>query len=413
MNLHIPFNELGDGEKLAQHKEQILEAFIHTPENPDLYIIWASILLNEGKPREALHYAKTGIGFNPSFIGHYVTLAGCYQALGDDNKAFDILLWAYSKAKDIPAINWNLSLMLLQRGEWQLGYELYRWRKIHLHGHNRTLKPEWDRSISTSGQKLLVWCEQGLGDIVMMFRYIKEIKKKYNFSEIALEVPDSLYLLFSRHMEGLDGIYIRQNDFHSEYNFDQHCCLMDLPYYLGANVTGTPYLQPNPQYLNQWKSTITENELKGPNIGICWYGSVGHKNNTKRSAKLSDFAALGGLGNIFAVQQDRHNTPDFDIPDELKGMLNPTEGMINADFTTGLLANMDFVVTIDSFVAHLSGALGVKTYLILPYQNEWRWQTGVGKSIWYDSVEMIKQDKPGDWLGVMEKVKCLIQAGQH
>lgn len=416
-NILIPLNELHKPEQILKYESKVLEALIETPENPDVYIIWSLIQLHKGNLEEALKYAKIGIGFQPTFAGHYVTLSAIYNALGDSEKSYELLEFAANLSSHVPSVNWNLSLALLERGkEWARAWNLYRWRRIHLPGQLRTVLPEWNGdNPKTPDVKLLIWCEQGLGDIVMMFRFVKEVAVNFNFGEIALEVPDELYTLFCRHTEGIDQIYVRRADFHTEFPFDYHCSIMDLPYLLGIDnpefVDSKPYLTPSPLSITQWETTITENKLEGSNIGICWYGSTGHANNLKRSAALSDFESLKELGNIFAVQKDQHDIPEFDVPEGFP-LLNPTQGMVNADFTSGLLATLDYVVTIDSFIAHLAGALGVKTYLILPEVSEWRWQGGKGKCIWYDSVEMFKQNPGETYKSVIERVTAAIKQDQ-
>lgn len=378
------------------------------PENPDNYIVWAVICMQEGKLDEALAAAKIGIGFNPDTVGHYVTLSSIYAAMGDKVKARSILADAYKKCVDVPSINWNYSLALLEAGFWKLGWDLYRWRKVYLPGHIRFLQPEWNKDCKddVTGKRLLVWSEQGLGDNVMMFRYLKQLKEKFGFGEVILECSDELYTLFCRHTTGIDDIYVRRVDWHTPHKFDYHCSMLDLPYSLELrpeDESGEAYLTPSPVTKELWTNTIKENKLKGKNIGICWQGSVGHANNKNRSLALKEFAPLFALGNIFAVQKETQDSPEFDPPEGCQ-LLGTQEGIVNADFTSGLLCSLDCVVTIDSFVAHLAGSLGVKTYLILPHSTEWRWMGGEGKSVWYKSVEMIRQPKRNDWASVIKEV---------
>jgi len=409
--MFIPISDLHKPEVLAHYKPHAERALMETPNNPDIYIVLACIYLHEQEYEKALGFAKQAIGFRPDYAGHYVTLAGILGNMGRFEEAGEALEKGFLLGKNVPSLNWNYSLWLLQHGHFQLGWDLYRWRKVQLTGFRRTLDPEWKKGDPIKGfGRLLLWCEQGYGDIIMMLRFVKYIKQYLGFKEVHFEVPAELYTLACRHTEGIDSVYIVRADLHTPIEFDHHMSIMDLPYNLGIiseeEFNGnSPYIIPRQDVIDEWKNCFEKDpEVNGKKrIGLCWRGSPGHVNDKNRSAKLQDFHPLVKDQNnvLFALVKEGQD----DVPKEMESRLkNISGGLINADYTTGAIGAMDCIVTVDTFVAHLAGAMGKKVYLLLPFAQEWRWKDGIGTSYLYNTVEMFKQVDPGDWSTPIRKV---------
>jgi tetratricopeptide (TPR) repeat protein len=424
MNIHLTPSDLNNPAAVLKYKDAVAEALIDTPENPNVYILQAVVLMHEEKFEEALAYAKQGVGFDPTNAGHHVTLAAIHDKMGDREKSFNTLAHAYQMNKSCPALNWNFSLALLAEGMFQKGFDLYRWRRVHQPGHLRSIQPDFDHykcnQKNLKDSTLLIWCEQGLGDIVMMFRFVKHMKKQWGFKNVIFEVPDELYTLFSRLDTGVDQLYVRRSDMHCPFPFHYHCSVMDLAYNLNIGREedwegSTPYITPNLTVAAQWEKAFAEDPtVQKTKIGICWSGTNKHPNDKNRSAQLKDFHPLNELGSVVGLQRDCVGDGRDDKPKDMS-VLNCTPGMVNADFTTGLIHCLDYVVTVDTFIAHLAGAMGKKVYLLLPFVHEWRWGTGENECYLYKNTEFIKQTTPGDWsepiAEVVKRIKCHTQLG--
>jgi len=403
--MKLPVSDLNNPQKLIQCEPFIEESIVQNPENPDAYIVKAAILLYKEEFDEALYYANKAIGFNPTNAGVYVTKAAVLSNMGYHEQAGESLKEGRNHSHDCPSLNWNYALWQLQNKNFAVGWNMYRWRKVHTPGHIRTLEPEWNFNIKNKhNSTLFVWGEQGLGDQIMFFRFLKQIKGTFGFKRIILECNPELYTLFYNNKNNVDDVIAHRSDFHIPFHYDYHCSLADLPYNLGIctedDMDGKRrYLVADNKVRERFKQSFASLNTKGPKIGICWQGNPGHSNDKNRSAKLDDFEPLKQFGPLVALQKD----VQCSVPEGME-LMALHDGMINADYTAAIISELDVVVTIDSFIAHLAGALGKKTYLLLPYIHEWRWADGKGSSYLYEDVQLVKQTIRGSWKEPIETV---------
>lgn len=407
--MKISVQDFNNPDSFEKYVPILTQRLITEPDNPDIFTALAAIFCRHGKYTEALDFCKRSIGLKPQFAGNYVALSGVYGALGEWEKAGDVLRYGLSISENVPSLYWNYSLHLLQHDQWEKGWEYYQYRKVHLPGHRRLLQPEYDPKDSPTGKTLLIWCEQGLGDHIMMFRFVKEAKERLGFQNVIFECEPEMTGLFQNNHNGeLDIVYSRSADFNTPFEFDEHLSIMDLPRYFQLKsireVDGSPFINPNPLCQGAWKEAFKD--VKGKKIGICWCGSPSHPNDFNRSSTLKDFQQLEKVGTIISLVRDKREC-DTEAAKE-KDLLDASGGFSNVDALGACLAELDVVVTVDTLVAHLAGAMGIETYLLLPYANEWRWQFGDGSTKWYDSVTMIKQETAGDWSKPIEKCLTLL-----
>jgi hypothetical protein len=171
---------------------------------------------------------------------------------------------------------------------------------------------------------------------------------------------------------------------------------MDLPYFFHECIPlfQNAYLETPPSIDETWSNLLKPYENKI--IGINWRGSAGHPNDRNRSANIGVFEPLSKAGTLISLDLEEPPQTSFDV-------LNACGGFVSAEYTASLITQLDVVVTVDSFIAHLAGSLGIKTFILLPLQNEWRWGNGETQ-IWYNSVTLVKQTTKGDWTGPIQKV---------
>ena len=405
-DMQISLAQLNDKNFMLSIEKDVDERLLTGFDQPDLYVVKATILAFKGEIQEAIKMAKFAVGLSPKSWGYYVTLGALIGATGNWRESMRLYEFAAKNTKNVPGLNWNLSMCYLKDGQFEKGWDLYRYRKISESPTKRLLQEEWDKSKPVGNNTtLFIWCEQGLGDCVMNFRYIYDLKDWFGFKKIVLECPSPLYQLFVENMrDEIDEVYVHQPDFSTPFDFDEHCSIMDIPYNLGIcsvrqHNGNKPYLKENDFYRAEWEKNMDKEGKQ--RIGICWAGNPTHKNDKNRSAKLENFLPLAECGTLYSFMlptAEPQDSKGVDIKD-----VGP--GLANGAITASCLACMDVIVTVDSFIAHLAGALGLRVALILPFDCEWRWGTGEGASYLYPNVRMYKQETLQDWDSVISRVK--------
>lgn len=321
-------------------------------------------------------------------------LAGAIAAFaGDHERAEALVDRALQIAPNMPSAMWNKSHLELMRGDFKNGFERFRWGRQAKINSVRAYGKEWDGSnVGT----LFVWCEQGHGDVFQMLRYIPETVKRAQ--RVILEVYKPQLPLVDFQDFGVQ-VVAQPEDWHNPYPYDAHIGVMDLPRVFGAeapeDIDGRAYLK------------APEGKKTKNRVGICWKGSPTHDNDAQRSipdellAPLKDFP-------LVSVQQG----------ETLYGWEQPM--IPDYASTASVLAQLDLLVTVDTSVAHLAGALGVPTWCIVPMNGEWRWGKGGDRTCWYDSVRLLRPTMEGGFEPVVAQIakelkecRCLDASAGH
>jgi tetratricopeptide (TPR) repeat protein len=330
----------------------------------------------------------------------------------NDLKRCDEAIAHYDKAlglkPDYAEASWNKSLSLLLRGDFENGLSLYesRWTSEKVSktiGKSLFDKPVWHGKESLQHKKILLYGEQGLGDFIQFCRYVKLVADLG--AKVILEVPQPLTGL----MQGLDGISQLVIKGEELPFFDYQCPLLSLPLAFKTNLDTIPNKSGYINLYNHTNKIIEWNARLGPKlkprVGLVWSGNPHHKNDHNRSLLLRDI--LPFLPNQFeyiSLQKEIREIDKLTL-DSNSHILN-FAGHLN-DFldTSALIDNLDLVISVDTSVAHLSGAFGKKTLLLLPYVPDWRWLLDRDDSPWYPSIKLYRQTFIGDWNSVLERVK--------
>ena len=220
---------------------------------------------------------------------------------------------------------------------------------------------------------------------------------------MVLEVHSELYRL----MQGLDGVQQIIARGQTVPRFDQHCPLMSLPLAFGTTLetipADIPYLRPCSELTASWRAALGAGDGRA-RIGICWAGSATHADDCDRSLTLSQFAPLArDEMEFFSLQkgppaeQAKHPPPGMRLID-LSARLD--------DFadTAALIADLDLVITVDTAVAHLAGAMGKPVWVLVRWLGDWRWRVGRSDTPWYPTMRLFRQTSRGEWEDVIERV---------
>jgi tetratricopeptide (TPR) repeat protein len=329
------------------------------------------------------------------------------QAAGRHHDALASYAKAISLARDFAHAHFNEALALLTVGEYARGFQQYEWRWRRPGIVRRNLgKPLWLGEYPLGRKTILLHAEQGLGDTLMFARYAPLLARAG--ATVIVEVQPALRDLLS----ALGGVrVVAQGE--TLPAFDVHCPLGSLPLACKtalANVPAAiPYLQANQDRVAKWRARLEA--LPGRRVALAFAGNPAHINDRNRSIALERLRPLLSTPGLSFVSVQR------DVRESDREMLGDRAlitdlGSELTDFadTAAVLALCDRVITVDTAVAHLAGALGRATWILLPFWPDWRWTLDRDTSPWYPDARLFRQGADADWGPVIERVRSELAA---
>ena len=322
-------------------------------------------------------------------------------------RRFDEALAAFDAAMAIapkaPLVRLNRAQLLLMLGRWDEGWEEYEWR-WRLPRRKRTpYAPGWDGS-PLRGRTLLVFFELGLGDTIQMLRYLPLVAERATGGRVlvACQAP------FRRLMSGIPGIeLISEGDALPRLDFEVP--MSSLPRIFGTRPDTVPP-QPVLRFPADDMAPALVRTAPGPRVGLVWAGNPGMLNDATRSMPLDTLRPLTGVkpSGLFSLQKGEAAEAQL-AATGLDAAIVPLGPHLHdmAD-TAAAIREMDLVVTVCTSVAHLAGTLGKPTWLMLSYASEWRWMLNRDDTPWYPSMRIFRQDKRGDWDGVVARIAAAL-----
>jgi tetratricopeptide (TPR) repeat protein len=297
----------------------------------------------------------------------------------------------------------NRALLLLLTGSFAEGWREYEWRR-KTKGRERTLNGREWAGEDVSGERLLLYSEQGLGDTIQFARFARSVARRG--AGVILEVPAPLGGLLKR-LDG-DAIILRAGD--PLPDFDRHLPLMSAPFILGCTpeqgAGEIPYLSADPIRIDQWSKRLPAGVFR---VGIAWQGNPAAPVDKGRSIPLTAFAPLGRIPGVRLISLQKGSGVE-QLADLPPGMVVETLG---ADFDSGpdafldtaaVMMHLDLIVTSDTAAAHLAGALGRPVWIVLKHVPDWRWMIDREDSPWYPTARLFRQIDAGNWDEVFTRV---------
>ena len=395
---------------LARYEEALADvdaALALQPDNVDVLRNRAAALWMIGRNEEALETVERALvdGRGASTL---LGLKGCIQ---HDLDRFDAALESFESAlarnPDDPDTLWNSGLMHLSRGDYARGWARYeaRYRKVDFGAiPTGSTAPRWDYT-APAGRRILLHAEQGLGDTIQFVRYAPLLAARG--ATVFLEVQAPLKALFAA-LPGVHGVFARGETLPDH---DVQAALMSMPLAFGTLLDtvpdATPYLSASPDRIAHWRERLAS--VPGPKIGLVWSGNPDLKRDKRRSIPASLLAPLFDAGvSLIGLQpvireSDRATiaaAPILDLGAELGDFAD----------TAGLIANLDLVVSVDTSVAHLAGALGMPVWVLLGVGPDWRWLRGREDSPWYPNARLFRQQVLGEWAPILCEVAADLRA---
>jgi Flp pilus assembly protein TadD len=308
---------------------------------------------------------------------------------------------------DFPQVRARLGMALLSKGEFAEGWPLNEWRfhtGIMPDPTAGDPSPRWNGE-KLAGRTLLIRTEQGFGDSIQFVRYVRLIEK--DGGKIVLQCQPALQRLFRSNMSDDEVIALGQ----AVPQHDLQIPILSLPLALWATVPTLPPqippINPGPEICDAWAARLPSRNGK-LRIGIAWAGNPGHGNDRRRSCPANMFNTLYDIPNL---EFHRLQLPSNLAPPSALTLIDPTDQLKDFADTAGLISQLDLVISVDTAIAHLAGAMGKPVWMLLPFAAEWRWMTGRVDTPWYPSARLFRQETSGDWTGVLQKVKSKFAAG--
>lgn len=366
-----------------------------------LYLIYKDLGLY-GKAERVL---KAGIELAPECAKLYNNLGNVYHAVGKYDLAMNMYTQAITLAGDFPEAELGRGLIYLLRGEFNKGWEGYE-KRFFLPTFRGTIekfgKKIWDGTFSPS-KTLLVWTEQGIGDAIQFVRFLPYVKERVG--RVILACQGSLFRLFKT-VKGIDELIDKDREGLPEYDF--HIPIMSVGKLFVREESDIPAeipyfdIPPDAVFEMGKRVGISREKL---NVGIVWGGNIRNKNNRVRSTSLRFFIPLGEIDGLklYSLQKGEYL---IQLENDGAGSITDLSGIMEDFYDTALVVkNMDLIITVDTAVAHLAGALGIKVWLLIPQYPDWRWQLERADSPWYPSMRIFRQNRQGYWQDVFEKVR--------
>jgi tetratricopeptide (TPR) repeat protein len=300
---------------------------------------------------------------------------------------------------EYPEATWNLGWMLLLLGDFAEGWRHYEVRRIRT-TWTKLKGPEW-RGEPLEGKRLLLYAEQGFGDALQFARFVRLTARMG--AQVALGVYAPVAALFS--MMDEKPVIVRHGEMAPDC--DYHAPIMSMPFILGLDEktipAEMPYLRADQARVATWKARLPQSKYS---VGIAWQGS---KSDPTRWAPLAAFAPLSRVPGVTLISLQKTDGLEQleDLPPEMQvETLGPDFDAGPDAFldTAAVMMNLDLIVTIDTAIAHLAGALGRSVWIALKRVPEWRWMLGRDDSPWYPTARLFRQTRAGDWAAVMEKI---------
>jgi tetratricopeptide (TPR) repeat protein len=402
---------LKDQRKLDEAIACFWRALALKPDNADAHYNLGNALKDQGKLDEAVACYRRALAQKPDFAEAQNNLG---TALSDQEK-LDEAAACYRRAlalkPDYAEAHWNHALVTLLTGDFELGWAEYEWRcktkQNHFQRRNYP-QPLWDGQ-PLGGKTILLHAEQGLGDTIQFIRYAPLVQERGGC--VVVECQASLRTLFAD-CPGVQHLLARGDPLPP---FAVQAPLLSLPWILGTTLDNipacVPYLRADSELAETWRKELES--LGGFKVGIVWQGNPQVKGDRRRSIPLRQYEALAQVEGVRLVSLQKGSGADqlhglterFSVLD-LGDRLDARAAFMD---TAAVMMNLDLIVTMDTAVGHLAGALGRPVWLALSLVPDWRWLLDREDSPWYPHHRLFRQSRPGDWSEVFERIASALR----
>lgn len=412
-NPEIWFNLGRAHDLLLQYEEAVRcfrKALLLSPDSPSIWLRLGNVLLKRSSFDEAETCLRKAHHLAPESIDILLALGAVYVQLGKTEMAVDCCRKMLTIDPECVEARYNLSYLQLRSGDYRAGFTNFEARlamKSMKVDERVYRQPRWDGS-PLEGRSILVFGEQGLGDVIQFSRYLPMLAEQGG--RVVLEIDPPLIPLFLS-FPGVSQV-IPKSD--TPPSTDIYVQMLSLPFFLGTGLetvpNRVPYIAPDSEKEADWKQVI-EPET-GFRVGLVWRGNPRNPMDQARSCPLAVFTPLASIPGVsFFSLQIGAGADEIASPAGVE-LVDHTGRLNDLSDTAAFIVNLDLVIGVDTAVTHLAGALGKAVWIMLPYIYDWRWIVGRDDSPWYPTARLFWQEQRGDWGGVISRVedalKCLL-----
>jgi hypothetical protein len=399
---------LSEQRHYEEAKQYLCTAMALAPENADSFFLYGKVSKELGRMDAAIASFQKSVDLNSNFGEAHCELVGLLLAIGRPKDALACSDNALRAMSDYGPVHWNAAFVLLLSGDLIRGWEEYewRWKETQLEKYRRQFKQElWLGRESLEGKTILLHAEQGLGDTIQFSRYAKLVSQRG--AQVVLEVQKGLKSL----MQSLQCANWVVEHGEALPAFDCHIPMMSLPLAFKTTLetipAQLPYLHVEEGVVERWRLRL--GKWSRPRVGLVWSGRKEHKNDHHRSIELAMMREIFSEEFEFISLQKEVRERDKSALEQV-AVKHFGEELKDFMDTAGLVANMDLVISVDTSVAHLAGALGKPLWVLLPFSPDFRWLLEREDSPWYPSAKLYRQPKIGDWESVIARVTAELKA---
>jgi tetratricopeptide (TPR) repeat protein len=390
-------------QELNRHVEALAsfnQAIALRPENADALNNRGNTLDALDRPQEGLADIERALALRPDFAMAWNNRGVVLRNLNRLEDALRSTDRALALQPEYPDAHWNRSLVLLMQGDLRQGWPEYEWRlRVPALGYMSRpfVQPRWRGAEDLSGKTILVYAEQGLGDTLQFCRYASLLAERG--ARVVLEVQRPLRTLLA----GLAGVEVLLCPGDEPPAFDFHSPLLSLPLAFATDIDSIPaprrYLAADPARLPGWKSQL-DAQSRGATtrrIGLVWAGNPALTQDRHRSVPLQSLLSLAASGLQFCSLQKELRPGDRELLDAHPEILHFGDQLHDFADTAALIENLDLVISVDTALAHLAGALGKPVWILQRFSPDFRWLLGREDSVWYPSARLFRQAQRGGW----------------
>ncbi len=362
----------------------------------------ANALQRLGRYEEALRASDAAIAVKSDAARHWCTRGSIQYCLAEYMDALASFEKAITLSPDYPDAHLSMGIVRLQLGRFEEGWRHFewRWRSKELRDKAIPSCPLWVGETSPAGKTIVLYAEQGIGDTIQFCRYVPLVERLG--ATVILAVQKAVVPL----LRSLRSRCTVLPDDQPLPPCELRCPLLSLPLATGTRVDSipadVPYLYADPERQEVWHTRL--GSRSAPRIGLVWSGASGHANDRNRSIPLKAFTPLLDLNCELHSLQKEYRKGDLEFLAATRIVTHHTRLVDFAD-TAALVMEMDLVLSVDTSVVHLTGALGKPVWILLPHVSDWRWLTGRDDSPWYPTARLFRQRHRGDWPEVLARVR--------
>jgi hypothetical protein len=368
---------------------------------PDLIDAHANLgvaFIQSGQLEAGIECQYRAIGIKEDYVVPHNNLGSALMIAGRFEEAEKALNRAIELRPQLAEAHFARSLIWLMRGDFENGWAEYEWR---LNGRSAFMQaaakfdqPRWDGK-DLNGRTILLHAEGGLGDSIQFVRYAPLVARRGGRVVVRCQPP--LVELF-RSIEGIEQIVTPEMPLP---RFDVHCPLMSLPFAFSTRLDSIPwsgpYLRAEPVEAERWQSRMGE----GFKVGLAWRGAVRNLLDRWRSIEWPEFSKISSVKGCRFFSLQKEKTSEALDP----ALVDWTDELTDFRATAALVANLGLVITVDTSIAHLAGAMGKPVWVLIPSSPDFRWMLGRQNSPWYPSMRLFRQKERGNWSPVIDSVR--------